>query len=79
MTAEPESLRHFKKDVTYSLKHQDELLDRYAEQWVAIFGQKVVAADPNFETLLATLRQKGVPPEHALVRYFTRNEDMLIV
>lgn len=79
MTDEPPILKRFKKEIDYYQAHHDELLEQYPEEWVAIFNRAVVAADSEPEKLLATLREKGVPVERALVEHLTRHEDTLIL
>ena len=70
-------LERFTHDVAYYEAQYQDLLARYPEQWIAIYNQAVVGVAENFDDLLAALRQRGVPPEHALVEHLSRNEDVL--
>jgi Family of unknown function (DUF5678) len=79
MTDERPTLKRFKEEFDFYELHHDELLEQYPEEWVAILDQAVVAADPNPETLIATLRQRGLPTERALVQHLTRHEETLIL
>ncbi|MBI4492707.1 MAG: hypothetical protein HY690_07960 [Chloroflexi bacterium] len=72
-------LRRFRRDVEYYEAHREQLLQQYPEQWVAVFNQEIVGADPDFERLLATLDELGVPSEHALIRRVTARDDLLIL
>lgn len=80
MTADHQwELDRFQRDIDYFQAHQEELFDQYPEQWVAIFDEQVVGADPDFDKLLADLRQRSVPVEKAFVEHLTRHEVVLIV
>ena len=79
MTNERPILKQFKKEVEYYHAHRDELLEQHPERWVAIFEQQVVAVAAEPERLLATLRQRQIPPERALVEHLTLHEETLIV
>jgi hypothetical protein len=72
-------LQHFHRDVEYYQAHWEQLLDQYPEQWVAIFDEQVVGADPDAYRLLANLRERGIPTEKALVKYVTAKDDILIL
>ncbi len=72
-------LERFGRDVEYYQAHQEQLLERYPEQWVAIFNEQVVGADPDVDRLLATLDEHGIPKEKALVEYVTAKDEILIL
>jgi hypothetical protein len=72
-------LRRFQRDLDYYEAHRQELLERYPEQWVAIFEEQVAAADPDVDRLLETLRQRGVPTQEAVVEHVTAQDDLLIL
>jgi hypothetical protein len=78
-SSEQAELARFHRDVAYYEAHHDELMARYPEKWIAIYDEAVVDAAPDIESLLDTLRQRGVPPEQALVKHLTRDEDIPIV
>lgn len=42
-------IRRFHRDVDYYQAHREELLKQYPEQWVAIFNEQVVGADPDYD------------------------------
>ena len=72
-------LQRFKKGTAYYEAHHDELLEKYPEQWVAIYNQKVVGASPDYERLLDDLEGKDIPVERTLFKYRTQKEDLWIV
>ncbi len=72
-------LARFKRDVAYYEAHYHDLLARYHEQWIAIYNQAVVGVAEKFDDLLIALRQRGVPPEQALVERLSRDDDVLIL
>jgi hypothetical protein len=72
-------LERFRKDTGYYEAHHEELLEKYPEQWVAIFDQQVVGAGPDYEQLLTELGEKGVPIERALFKHLTQKEELWIL
>ena len=72
-------LQRFQRDIDYYEGHREELLDRYPEQWVAIFNEQVVDTAPTIEQVLIGLRAKGVPPGQGLVEHLTRHDELLIL
>ena len=72
-------LQRFKKDTAYYEAHHDELLEKYPDQWVAIFNQQVVGASPDYEQLLADVEEKGLPIERAVFKHLTQKEEFWIL
>ncbi len=72
-------LQRFQRDIDYYETHREELLNRYPEQWVAIFNEQVVDTAPTVEQVLRGLRAKGVPPGQGLVEHLTRHDELLIL
>jgi Family of unknown function (DUF5678) len=72
-------LRRFHQDTDYLRTHLKELLDRYPEQWIAIYNREVVGAATDFDSLLAELKKTGIPIGQALVEQMTRQDDQLIL
>lgn len=71
-------LQRFHGDAEYFDAHHQEFLDRYPEQWVAVYDRQVVGADADFYTLLDELKAKGVPLEKAVIERVTREEEVWI-
>jgi hypothetical protein len=72
-------LRRFRQDVEYFEAHRDELLSRYPEQWVAIFKQQVVAADPDYDRVLDQLEAKSIPVGKVFIERATAKDELLIL
>lgn len=68
-----------KQDTTYYEAHYEELLEQYPEQWVAIYQQKVVGTASDGRELLLSLKEKGFPLRHVLVKHLTREEEVWIL
>ena len=79
MNDQPALLNPFKRDIDYYEEHREELLRQYPDDWIAILNQKVVRVGSDLDALLDGLRRQGVPPQHALIKRMTREEDILIL
>ena len=60
---------HFQNDIDYYYAHFDELLAQHPDEWIVIFDEEVVGTGRDLEGLLNDLREKGIPPELAVVKY----------
>jgi Family of unknown function (DUF5678) len=74
-----EELDRFQEDIDYFQLHQEELLDKYPDTWVAVFEKRVVGVDPDLRQLLQDLQDRGIPTEKTLVRHLSTKEDLLIL
>lgn len=72
-------LRRLKKDTAYFEVHHKDLLQRYPEQWVAVYNEKVVGVSEDGRQLLVDLKDKGVPPGSAVVKFLTNKEQVFIL
>lgn len=72
-------LDRFGQDVAWFEAHQEEMLAKYPEHWVAVFNQKVVGADPDFDRLLDSLDKRRIPSERAFIERVTAKEELLIL
>ena len=72
-------LEDFQRDIDYYRAHYEELLGRYPDKWVAIFGQTVVGAGPELEPLLNNLQAKGIPPERVVVKHPSSEQGVWIL
>jgi hypothetical protein len=72
-------LQRFSRDTAYYEAHQEELLEQYPEQWVAIYNEQVVGASPDARELLHNLQAKGLPVGQVFCGYLTRKEELWIL
>ena len=76
---QPAELRRFQQDTDYLRTHWDDLLERYPEQWIAIYNREVVGVAPDFDRILGELKKCGVPIGRARIEHMTRHDDVLIL
>ena len=72
-------LQRFQRDIDYYEACHEELLNRYPEQWVAIFDEQVAGTDHDVERLLAQLEEQGTPLDRALIKRLTTKEELFIL
>ena len=70
---------HFHRDVMYVQDHYNDLLDQHPEQWIAVYDQTVVGVDADLERLIDRLRTQGIPPEHTVTEFLTREDVIWIL
>ena len=54
-------------------------IDDYPQQWVGVFQGQVRARGKTLKSVLAQLGEKGIRPEHALIRFIERDQRTLIL
>ena len=72
-------LERYREDAQYFEEHQEQLLVRYPEKWVAIHNRQVVGAAKDLRRLIAQLQRKGIPPADTYRQYLSTKEDLLIL
>lgn len=72
-------LTRFTADAEYFQEHREELLDRYPEQWVAIYRHQVVAAAKDVKRLVRQLEKMGIPSGQVYRGYLTQKDDLFIL
>ena len=72
-------MEHFDRDTAYFEKHREELLRRFPDQWVAVYGERLVGAGPDRDALVRELRARGVPVEHTCIDLLETNPPILIL
>jgi hypothetical protein len=72
-------LERFKLDTRYAEQHRQELLERYPEQWVAVYNQEVVGANADYKQLLEVLMLRNVPIEKTVFEHLTRKPEVWIL
>jgi len=61
-------LHAFAQDHIWVSDHLESLLDKHAEQWIAVKNRRVIASDVD----LMLLRQKIADPAHTCIEFVTR-------
>ena len=72
-------LRRFHRDVDYYQAHQEELLKQYPGQWVAIFNEQVVGADPDYDRVLDQVQAKRISVGRVFIERLTTKDELLIL
>jgi len=65
----------FEADHVWINENTETLLDRYADQWIAVKESRVIASDPDFSTLLRKLPD----PANTCVEFITRERVEMIL
>lgn len=74
-----DQMRQFEDDSRFLALHHDALLDRFPEEWVAVFGGAVVAHDTNINGVLRQLSRRKIPRNRVAVAFLTRQPKTLIL
>ena len=74
-----EAIDRFHRDGQYFDANREDLLRRYPECWVAILDERVVGTDPDFEKLLLSLEEAGLPLEQVFIDRATAQSDVFIL
>jgi hypothetical protein len=61
-------LRAFAEDHSWVSDHFESLLDKYAEQWIAVKNRRVIASDVD----LMRLRENLADPANTCIEFVTR-------
>jgi hypothetical protein len=72
-------LRAFRSAAKTLSSNHPRLIDKYPQQWVAVYSGEVKAHAPTIEGVLKELAEKGIPKERAIVRFIDRNQRTLIL
>ena len=75
--AEPPSpeLIQFHNDALWFSEHYNDLREQYPDQWVGVYGMKVVGTSPDGMMILDELQANGVPVGHVFLRYIHGPDD----
>ena len=72
-------LQKFAKDGQFFDAHYEELLEKYPEQWVAVFDEQVVGAGFDFDQLLDDLKARGLPLGRTVIEKVTAENEVWIL
>lgn len=54
--------------------HREELLQRYPDQWIAVYKQEIVGVDKELRSLVRKLRISGTPLRYIALEMFRSKE-----
>lgn len=74
-----EDLERSRADALFFQAHREELLDQYAERWVAVYEQHVVATADRLPQLLKRIDRAGLPRGRVFIEFLSTKEDLLIL
>jgi Family of unknown function (DUF5678) len=60
-------------------EHYGELLEQYPDQFVAVREGKVIAANPDLQQLLRSLKQQGIEPRDVWLRFLATDPRRLML
>ncbi len=67
-----EKFRQADADDRFFQASEEDLLAKYAEQWIAIHKGALVAHDQNIEAVRKELKQKRILPGEAMIKFLTK-------
>lgn len=74
-----EELDRFTADARFFDEQRDALLERFPEQFVAIYNREVVGAASEMTQLVAELKRRGIPPGEVYHEYLSRKPVTLML
>jgi hypothetical protein len=72
-------VERFTRDGLYLDQHRQELLERYPDQWVAVYNQEVVGAAKDPKQLVRQLKRRGIPPGETYWERLSTEEEVWIL
>lgn len=69
----------FSQDMLFLDRHRHELLQKFREQWIAVYNQKVVGTAEDLKDLIEQLKEKGIAPATVYREYLTDRDELLIL
>jgi hypothetical protein len=73
------SLDDFQRDAEYLAKHEQYLIAKYPDEWIAIYDGEVVAHSSQLRELKRVLRTKRLPLNAVVIEYLSRTPVTLIL
>ena len=67
------------RDDQYFGDHWDELLEKYPDQWVAVFRKEVIAVDSTVKGVYEKVDELGIHRNHTIVHLIETNRLPLIL
>jgi hypothetical protein len=72
-------LQRFRKAAQALSADHPRLIDKYPNQWVAVYDGKVAAHASTLPAILAKIKRKRIPQAHTIVRYIEKNKRTMIL
>ena len=72
-------LRKFSRAARLLSSDHPRLLDEHPKEWVGIYDGKVCASAKSFRALVSKLKQLGLSPNEAIIRYMDTSGRKLIL
>jgi hypothetical protein len=72
-------LRAFSRTARIFSSNEQQLLQKYPKQWVALYGGKVRASAKSFDEVLSKLKKQHVPANQAIIWYMDTSGRNLIL
>jgi len=72
-------LQEFRKAALALSSDHPRLIDKYPNQWVAVYRGKVAAHASTLNAILGKMKRKKIPQKHTIVRYVEKNKRTMIL
>ncbi len=72
-------LQSFRKTVGVLSSDHPRLIDRYSNQWVAVYEGEVKASGNTLHAVVRKVEKQGLPRENTVVRFIDRSQRTLIL
>jgi hypothetical protein len=72
-------LRRFREAAQAFSSGHPRLIDKYPNQWVAVYNGKVAAHASTLPAILGKMKRKRIPQAHTIVRYIEKNKRTMIL
>jgi hypothetical protein len=77
--ARKEEYERLQRDLVFLSESRERLIKKYAEEWVAVFDQAIVAHADEVDDLVRQLEEEGISPHQVIVDFLTKEQRALIL
>ena len=74
-----EEMQQFRRAARVLSSKQPRMIERYPNEWVAVYRGRVRAHTKTFKRLMTQIDRKGLPREHIIVRFIDKSERTMIL
>ena len=74
-----EEMRSFRRSATRLSTDRPRMIEQFPDQWVALYLGRVEAHAEEYDTVLRMIDEKGIPREHAIVRFIESEPSTMIL